>query len=55
MFDRATLKLKVDPLLLSALNEDITSEDVTTNSVMPGRTMGRVDLICKETGVLCGM
>ncbi len=55
MFDHATLKLKVDPLILSALNEDITSEDVTTNAVMPDGTMGQVDLICKETGVLCGM
>ncbi len=55
MFDNATLKLKVDPLILSALDEDITSEDVTTNSVMPKCTMGEVDLICKETGVLCGM
>ena len=55
MFDNATLKLKVDPLILAALDEDITSEDVTTNSVMPNHTMGEVDLICKETGVLCGM
>ncbi len=55
MFDRATLLLKVDPLILSALEEDITSEDVTTNSVMPEKTMGEVDLICKEDGVLCGM
>ena len=55
MFDRATLLLKVDPLIVSALEEDITSEDVTTNSVMPEKTMGEVDLICKEDGVLCGM
>lgn len=55
MFDNATLKLKVDPLILSALNEDITSEDVTTNSVMPCAQMGEVDLICKEDGILCGI
>ena len=55
MFDNATLKLQVDPLILSALQEDITSEDVSTNSVMPAFQMGEVDLICKEDGVLCGM
>jgi len=55
MFDKATMLLKVDPLILSALEEDITSEDVSTNSVMPKKTMGEVDLICKEDGILCGM
>lgn len=55
MFDNATLKLKADPLILSALNEDITSEDVSTNSVMPERQLGEVDLICKQDGVLCGI
>lgn len=54
MFDKATLKLKVDPLILMALDEDITSEDVSTNSVMPKETFGEVDLICKQDGVLCG-
>lgn len=55
MFDQATMKLKVDPLILSALEEDITSEDVSTNSVMQTATMGEVDLICKEDGILCGV
>ncbi|MBE6911314.1 MAG: carboxylating nicotinate-nucleotide diphosphorylase [Ruminococcaceae bacterium] len=55
MFDNATLKLKVDPLILGALDEDITSEDVTTNSVMPKKQLGEVDLICKQDGVLCGI
>ena len=55
MFDKATLKLKVDPLILGALEEDITSEDVSTNSVMPVEKAGEVDLICKEDGVLCGI
>ena len=54
MFDNATLKLRVDPLILGALDEDITSEDVSTNSVMPSYQLGEVDLICKEDGVLCG-
>ena len=47
MFDNATLKLKVDPLILGALDEDITSEDVSTNAVMPRFTLGEVELICK--------
>lgn len=55
MFDQATLKLKVDPLILGALDEDITSEDVSTNSVMQTATLGEVDLICKEDGILCGV
>lgn len=55
MFDPITLKLTVDPLIESALKEDVTSEDVTTNSVMPEKTMGQVDLICKEDGVICGL
>lgn len=55
MFDQATLKLKVDPLILSALNEDITSEDISTNSVMPSYQLGEVELICKEDGILCGL
>ena len=35
MYDQVTLGLNVDPFILSALKEDITSEDVSTNSVMP--------------------
>lgn len=54
MFDQATLKLNVDPLILSALKEDITSEDVSTNCVMDHFQLGVVDLICKEDGVICG-
>lgn len=55
MFDPITLKLSVDPLILSALKEDVTSEDVTTNSVMQKGCQGQVDLICKEDGVICGL
>lgn len=55
MFDQVTLKLNVDPLILQALQEDITSEDVSTNSVMPKPCLGEVDLICKEDGIICGL
>ncbi|MCR5149588.1 MAG: carboxylating nicotinate-nucleotide diphosphorylase [Eubacterium sp.] len=55
MFDPVTLKLNVDPLILSALREDISSEDVSTNSVMPEAKAGKVDLIAKEDGIICGL
>ena len=55
MFDQVTLGLNADPFILSALKEDITSEDVSTNSVMPEPKAGVVDLICKEDGIICGL
>ena len=55
MYDPITMKLNVDPYILNALKEDITSEDVTTNSVMPKACPGEVDLICKEDGIICGL
>lgn len=50
-----TMKLNADDLILAALKEDITSEDITTNSVMPEYKLGEVDLICKEDGVIAGL
>ena len=55
MFDKVTMKLNVDPLLMSALREDITSEDVSANSIMRHSQTGEADLICKEDGVICGL
>lgn len=55
VFDPVTLKLNVDPLIEGALREDITQEDVSTNSVMPTSVAGTVDLIAKEDGVICGL
>ncbi|MDO4486577.1 MAG: carboxylating nicotinate-nucleotide diphosphorylase [Bacillota bacterium] len=55
MFDEVTLKLNVDPLIMSALREDITSEDVSANCVMRQPQTGEADLICKEDGVICGL
>lgn len=55
MYDQVTLKLNADPFILSALKEDITSEDVSTNSVMPHPQAGEVDLICKQDGIICGL
>ena len=50
-----TMKLNADDLILSALKEDITSEDISTNSVMRHYQLGEVDLICKEDGVIAGL
>ena len=50
-----TMKLGADDLILAALQEDVTSEDITTNSVMPHYQLGEVELICKEDGVIAGL
>lgn len=52
---RELMNLNVDELILQALREDITSEDITTNSVMPEYQLGEVDLICKQDGILAGL
>ena len=50
-----TTLLHCDPVLLQALKEDITSEDVTTNAVMPHAQTGEAQLLCKEDGILAGI
>jgi len=50
-----TMKLNMDKYILSALQEDITSEDITTNSVMREYCLGEVELICKQDGVIAGL
>ncbi len=50
-----TMTLNADDLILAALKEDITSEDISTNSVMPHYQLGEVELICKEDGVIAGL
>ena len=50
-----TMKLNMDRYLRMALEEDITSEDVSANSVMDGPCRGEVDLICKQDGVIAGL
>ncbi len=53
--NNVTMKMNADDLILSALKEDITSEDITTNSVMREYQEGEVDLICKQDGVIAGL
>lgn len=50
-----TMKMQADQLIRIALQEDITSEDVSTNAVMPTATKGTVELIAKEDGVIAGL
>lgn len=50
-----TMKTNADKLIWMALQEDITSEDVSTNAVMPERQIGMVDLICKQDGIIAGL
>lgn len=53
--DPITKKLNVDHLIQLALQEDISSEDVTTNAVMPDAKPGEVELLCKEDGIIAGL
>ena len=55
MNNGATIKINVDETILSALREDVTSEDITTNAVMREPRQGRAELICKQDGVLAGI
>lgn len=53
--NKITEKINVDRLIMMALEEDISSEDVTTNAIMKEATIGEVELLCKEDGVLAGL
>lgn len=50
-----TMLMNADEQIMSALREDITSEDITTNSVMPDYRLGEVELIAKEEGIIAGL
>ena len=55
MINGVTLKVNVDDYILNTLKEDITSEDVSTNAVMPEDKQGKAKLICKQDGIICGL
>ena len=55
MNNETVLKLNVDDLLLQALREDISNEDLTTNAVIHKKTTGQVQLLCKQEGIIAGM
>lgn len=50
-----TMKLQADPLVLQALQEDITGEDVTTNAILPEDCQGEAELLCKQDGIIAGL
>ena len=53
--NKITMTLQADHLILEALKEDISSEDVSTNAVMKEAVAGEVDLICKQDGIIAGL
>lgn len=53
--NKVTMKLQADPLILMALREDITQEDVTTNAIMARDCQGEAELLCKEDGIVAGL
>ena len=55
MINGVTFKVNVDDYILNTLKEDITSEDVSTNAVMPEDKQGKAELICKQDGIICGL
>lgn len=55
MISGVTMKINVDDYIINTLKEDITSEDVSTNAVMPENKNGKADLICKSNGIICGL
>lgn len=55
MNDPITVKINTDRYIRMALEEDITSEDLSTNCVMPAYQKGQVELICKQDGIIAGL
>ena len=49
------MKLIEDELIIQALREDISSEDITTNAIVDKDCIGKVDLICKQDGIIAGL
>ena len=55
MNNQITFKVNADKLIMQALEEDITSEDISTNCVMQEYRKGQVELICKQDGIVAGL
>ena len=53
--NNVTMRLKADRLIRQALEEDVSSEDVSTNAVIRYARRGSVDLIVKQDGVIAGL
>ena len=50
-----TMQLVADEYIRMALKEDINSEDVSTNAVMPEYRKGEVQLLAKADGIIAGL
>ena len=55
MNDIVSLRINADRYIRMALEEDITSGDISTNCVMPVYQKGQADLICKQDGIIAGL
>ena len=55
MLNPVSMKINADELIKSALKEDISDEDVSTNAVIKDYVLGSVQLICKQDGIICGL
>lgn len=55
MLNDVTFTVLADEYIKSALREDITSEDVSTNCIFRERVLGKAELICKQDGIICGL
>ena len=55
MYNLATMKINVDELIMMALREDVTSEDITTNAIMRENKLGEAQLLCKQDGIIAGL
>ena len=55
MIDEVTIRIRAEELIRMALAEDVTGEDISTNSVLHGRQEGEAELLCKQEGVIAGL
>ncbi len=55
MLNCVCMKVNIEDYIRSALKEDITSEDITTNAIVNPLKYGCAYLICKQTGVIAGL
>lgn len=55
MINGVNMKVNIDDYIINALKEDITSDDVSTNAIMPHYQKGIAQLICKQDGIICGL
>lgn len=55
MLDCTSMKVNIEDYIKSALKEDITSEDITTNAIVSSEKQGCAQLICKQTGIVAGL